>query len=209
MQVDAYLNDSFSESSQGLNLNLPPKTSESIGPEIMDINVKPEVDGDLHNPSSSNSVVEPVISICNAQGDKEQEMYLPTDESLQVVHGASPSPIIDASSSVSYPVVQSSGPAFAVDFFEAASFATAASPTAAPVVNITPSSEEANASTAMEESLLKELAEMGFKQVDLNKEILRRNEYNIEQSVDDLCGVSDWDPILEELLEMVCSPSKA
>ncbi|KAJ6882302.1 protein NBR1 [Populus alba x Populus x berolinensis] len=43
---------------------------------------------------------------------------------------------------------------------------------------------------------------MGFKQVDLNKEILRRNEYDLEQSVDDLCGFAEWDPILEELQEM-------
>lgn len=51
--------------------------------------------------------------------------------------------------------------------------------------------------------MLKELEEMGFKEIDLNKEILRDNEYNLEQSVDALCGVSEWDPILEELQEMV------
>nr|BAD94926.1 hypothetical protein [Arabidopsis thaliana] len=50
--------------------------------------------------------------------------------------------------------------------------------------------------------MLKELEEMGFKEIDLNKEILRDNEYNLEQSVDALCGVSEWDPILEELQEM-------
>jgi len=53
-----------------------------------------------------------------------------------------------------------------------------------------------------EEKLLKELEEMGFKQVDLNKEILRQNKYNLEQSVDDLCGVNEWDPLLAELNEM-------
>ncbi|GJN21472.1 hypothetical protein PR202_gb08950 [Eleusine coracana subsp. coracana] len=53
-----------------------------------------------------------------------------------------------------------------------------------------------------EEKLLKELEEMGFKQVDLNKEILRQNNYNLEQSVDDLCGVNEWDPLLAELEEM-------
>ncbi|CDY08946.1 BnaC08g11760D [Brassica napus] len=50
--------------------------------------------------------------------------------------------------------------------------------------------------------MLKELEEMGFKEIDLNKEILRENEYDLEQSVDALCGVSEWDPILEELQEM-------
>lgn len=54
-----------------------------------------------------------------------------------------------------------------------------------------------------EEKLLQELEEMGFKQVDLNKEILRQNKYNLEQSVDDLCGVNEWDPLLAELNEMV------
>ncbi|GAB4860650.1 hypothetical protein Ancab_035813 [Ancistrocladus abbreviatus] len=54
----------------------------------------------------------------------------------------------------------------------------------------------------VEQTLLKELEEMGFKQVDLNKEILRLNEYNLEQSVDDLCGFSEWDLLLEELQEM-------
>jgi len=53
-----------------------------------------------------------------------------------------------------------------------------------------------------EEKLLQELEEMGFKQVDLNKEILRQNKYNLEQSVDDLCGVNEWDPLLAELNEM-------
>ncbi|KAL0738917.1 hypothetical protein Bca4012_015127 [Brassica carinata] len=54
----------------------------------------------------------------------------------------------------------------------------------------------------VEKTMLKELEEMGFKEIDLNKEILRDNEYNLEQSVEALCGVSEWDPILEELQEM-------
>ena len=29
------------------------------------------------------------------------------------------------------------------------------------------------------------------------------NEYDLEKSVDDLCGIAEWDPILEELQEMV------
>uniref|UniRef100_A0A453NZB2 Uncharacterized protein n=1 Tax=Aegilops tauschii subsp. strangulata TaxID=200361 RepID=A0A453NZB2_AEGTS len=27
-------------------------------------------------------------------------------------------------------------------------------------------------------------------------------KYNLEQSVDDLCGVNEWDPLLAELNEM-------
>ncbi|KAF1867557.1 hypothetical protein Lal_00049986 [Lupinus albus] len=55
---------------------------------------------------------------------------------------------------------------------------------------------------SIEEPLLKELEEMGFKQIDLNSDIPRLNEYNMERSLDNLCGVSEWDPILKELHEM-------
>lgn len=74
-----------------------------------------------------------------------------------------------------------------------------------PVVDTTTSSAGTSSKKVVEEALLKELEDMGFKQVDLNKEILRMNEYNLEQSVDDLCGVSEWDPLLEELEDMVSS----
>ncbi|PON72285.1 PB1 domain containing protein [Parasponia andersonii] len=70
------------------------------------------------------------------------------------------------------------------------------------LVNPTSAIKGTGSNNAVEESLLKELEQMGFKQVDLNKEILRMNEYNLEQSLDDLCGVAEWDPILEELQEM-------
>ncbi|KAL5544121.1 hypothetical protein UlMin_007905 [Ulmus minor] len=67
----------------------------------------------------------------------------------------------------------------------------------------TPSTSEAtSAKNAVEESLLKELYEMGFNRVDLNKETLRLNDYDLEQTVEDLCAVADWDPILEDLQEM-------
>jgi next-to-BRCA1 protein 1 len=61
---------------------------------------------------------------------------------------------------------------------------------------------DATPSSEVEQSLLKELEEMGFKQVDLNKEILRMNEYDLQRSLDDLCGDAEWDPILEELMAM-------
>ncbi|KAF5190720.1 Nbr1-like protein [Thalictrum thalictroides] len=55
---------------------------------------------------------------------------------------------------------------------------------------------------SLEQSLLKELEEMGFKEIDLNKEILRANEYDLDRALDDLCDVAEWDPMLEELQEM-------
>uniref|UniRef100_A0ACD5USQ8 Uncharacterized protein n=1 Tax=Avena sativa TaxID=4498 RepID=A0ACD5USQ8_AVESA len=57
--------------------------------------------------------------------------------------------------------------------------------------------------SAMEEKLLRELAGMGFRQVDLNKEVLRENEYDLQKSVDDLCGFHEWDPLLVELKELI------
>lgn len=49
----------------------------------------------------------------------------------------------------------------------------------------------------------KVLEGMGFKQLDLNKEILRMNNNDLDKSIDDLCGVMEWDPMLDELREMV------
>ncbi|KAK9747847.1 hypothetical protein RND81_02G018700 [Saponaria officinalis] len=66
------------------------------------------------------------------------------------------------------------------------------------ISNLKNPSDEAKA----EEKLLRELSQMGFKEVELNKEVLRMNEYDLDRSVDDLCDVSEWDPILEELNEM-------
>jgi next-to-BRCA1 protein 1 len=74
-------------------------------------------------------------------------------------------------------------------------------PATTPVDAVT--AETVDIDSLREEKLLQELEEMGFKQVDLNKEILRQNKYNLEQSVDDLCGVNEWDPLLAELNEMV------
>ncbi|GKB99122.1 protein NBR1 [Tanacetum coccineum] len=70
-----------------------------------------------------------------------------------------------------------------------------------PVVQTTgPGAQEV--SDDQEEALVKDLADMGFKQLDLNKEVLRLNNYDLEKSIDSLCGVSDWDPMLDELQEM-------
>ncbi|KAL5976565.1 hypothetical protein ACLOJK_020898 [Asimina triloba] len=55
---------------------------------------------------------------------------------------------------------------------------------------------------AFEMTLLKELEEMGFKEKDLNKKILRKNEYDLAQSLDDLCGFSEWELLLDDLEEM-------
>ncbi|CAK9158102.1 unnamed protein product [Ilex paraguariensis] len=190
IQVDASLKDSTCESFQGLNLNLPPVGNGATGPEIVSVNVEPKAEDNLPEPvNSNNRVTELVVPIVNANPNKEQELNFPINDTL-LVGGGIPSPVHpQPSSSVSYPII---------DLSEA------------PVVPLSAPSpaKDAQASAPMagennvEQTLLRELEEMGFRQVDLNKEVLRANEYDLEQSVDDLCGASEWDPILEELQEM-------
>jgi next-to-BRCA1 protein 1 len=59
--------------------------------------------------------------------------------------------------------------------------------------------------TAEEDSLemtLGALESMGFKQRDLNQELLKKNDYDVQRTVDDLVMAAEWDPMLEELEEM-------
>ena len=53
------------------------------------------------------------------------------------------------------------------------------------------------------EMTLGALESMGFKQRDLNLELLKKNEYDVQRTVDDLVMAAEWDPMLEELEEMV------
>ncbi|PRQ17216.1 putative PB1 domain, Zinc finger, ZZ-type, Next to BRCA1, central domain-containing protein [Rosa chinensis] len=211
IQVDTSLKDSFFESFQGLNLNLPPENVVNF-PEQMNF-PQQHVGSDFVQPSSSNSVKEPAIPIPVKQPENEQDLNFPINDSLLVGHSI-PAPTAPtapvASATVSYPTVDQSAPVPTaqvasstvtyptVDIFEPAP----PSPRSSPVVTLPTSSEGTSSENPVEDTLLKELEDMGFKQANLNKEILRRNEYNLEQSVDDLCEVAEWDPILEELQEM-------
>lgn len=178
IQVDPSVNlpkkELFDESSQYLNLNFPPASSGVDGPE-------------LSNPTME--LVEPVVA---GNPIKEQEESKPSiNDSLLTVVGdkSSVSPSAPGSS-ISNPI----------DLSEEAPAVTSATPPS--VTEMQASSQDVRRNSDVEATLLKELEEMGFKQVDLNKEILRMNEYDLEQAVDDLCGVADWDPILDELEEM-------
>ncbi|KAI3761383.1 hypothetical protein L1987_51797 [Smallanthus sonchifolius] len=71
-----------------------------------------------------------------------------------------------------------------------------------PTVVVQPSGSGKALSDDQEQVLVKELEELGFKQLDLNKEILRMNNYDLEKSIDEPCGVLEWDPMLDELREM-------
>ncbi|XP_059441396.1 protein JOKA2 [Corylus avellana] len=203
IQVDASLKDSFCVSLEDLNLNLPPVNCGSKGPEITGVNVQP--DGELLQPGNSNAGTEPMKPVVDEQPRKDHDLNFPINDALLVGQGISSSAAPEA---VSYPIVDLSevAPALPTQAPSNAHPPTPTAPTLVPsVVVVGPTSSAQGAvakNAAVEETLLKELEEMGFKQVDLNKEILRINEYNLEQSVDHLCGVSEWDPILEELQEM-------
>jgi next to BRCA1 gene 1 protein len=241
LKVDASLKDSFYDSSQGLNLNIPLGVGSSEWPRIIDINVQPIEDDVFHQPQNPNAPPEPV----NQMVDKEQRQELgnefPTNEATFVGPAASAPAISVSPSSISYPIIDFSGTAPAAPSFSGAAPAapsfsgtapaapsfsgtSPAAPSfsgtspagpsfsgAAPAIPQTSTLDALSSSLStdndlVEEALLKELEAMGFKQVDLNKEVLRMTDYNLEQSIDELCGVLDWDPLLEELHEMVnCS----
>ncbi|TKY55260.1 Ubiquitin-associated/translation elongation factor EF1B [Spatholobus suberectus] len=197
IQVDASLKDSFYDSSQGLNLNIPLDVGGSKGPQVIDINIQPIEDDTFLQTRNPNAPIEPV----NQMGDKEPrlevENEVPINEATFVAPAALAPATSVAPSSVSYPIIDLSETAPAVPSNQQSS-----------TVEVPSSSLGIGGTNSVEESLLKELEEMGFKHVDLNKEILRMNEYDLDQSLDDLCsvvdlsGVSEWDPILEELQEM-------
>ncbi|KAK8576460.1 hypothetical protein V6N13_032382 [Hibiscus sabdariffa] len=219
IHVDASLKDSIDDNLQGLNLNLPPESSVQLETELLDMNV------DLvTEPCNSNAAPVLVSPIVAEQSTKEQLVNISDAPNPVPTSSVVSYPIIDqgavvvpvsrpptlslselyptsdkgvsapavpqtSSSSVSYPKI---------DFFEEALARPYQVPSAISVQ--TPTQEKSE--NTLEQTLLKELEDMGFKQSDLNKDILRRNEYDLEKSVDDLCGVSEWDPILEELQEM-------
>ncbi|KAI4341380.1 hypothetical protein MLD38_026110 [Melastoma candidum] len=182
IQVDASLDNSVRTGMEDLNLNLPAENQPLDG-----------LFGETGNDGS------------NLLGDMELtggpvEAQIPaaslTGSSSSGDGGSRPSTA--SSSSISYPKIDTS---------EAHAFPVVATPPmvvpkAMPVASAPSEEVTGNPSLEVEATMLRELEEMGFKQVDLNKEILRMNAYDLEQSVEALCGVSEWDPILEELQEM-------
>ncbi|TYJ42201.1 hypothetical protein E1A91_A03G072400v1 [Gossypium mustelinum] len=219
IHVDASLKDSSCDNLQGFNLNLPPESSGQKDSHIADMNadfvtelcssgagpvpVKHMVteqstkeqtvnNSDVPDPVPTSSFVSypiidqgVVVPVSQPPIQSSSEAYPISDQGFSV-----PAVPQTPSSSVSYPII---------DFSEAAPVGPSQVPDPAISVQAPSQGESEN---VVEQSLLKELEDMGFKQVDLNKDILRRNEYDLEKSVDDLCGVAEWDPILEELQEM-------
>lgn len=214
LKVDASLKDSFYDSSQGLNLNIPLGVGSSEGPRVIDINVQPIEDDVFHQPQNPNAPPEPVNQMVDKEQWKELGNEFPTNETSFVGPAASAPAISVSPSSISYPIIDFSGTAPAAPSSSGTAPAAPSFSVTAPAVHSNQqtstldalSSSQSMDNDLVEEALLKELEAMGFKQVDLNKEVLRMTDYNLEQSIDELCGVLDWDPLLEELHKMVnCS----
>lgn len=192
IQVDALLSlpkkGLVHEAFQGLNLNLPPPSTGVSGSDIINVNSEPQ---DVLPEPKSSSTMELVNSVAEVNQNKEQEAKFPINDSLLVGFGDKSSSPSAPGSPISYPII---------DLTEKPPAGSSMRPSAA--VSMQAPLQDGRGNVEVEISLLQELEEMGFKQVDLNKEILRKNEYDLEQSVDYLCGFAEWDPILEELEEM-------
>nr|XP_010929908.2 LOW QUALITY PROTEIN: protein NBR1 homolog [Elaeis guineensis] len=203
IQVDmSRLISSSSNFPTDLNLNLPPESSGQNELGIIDVNAQPldGVGSEPILPTNTSELVKPLVT------------DIPSKTAEPAASDAIAEPVPAVSSSISYPLIKF--PACLSD----------ASPVA-----VVPPSETIHEDNLVEQTLLKKLEEMGFKQIDLNKEVLRLNDYNLEQSlddlldvkqidlnkevlrlkeynleqfVDDLCGSAEWDPLLADLQEL-------
>uniref|UniRef100_A0A7N0TJH4 ZZ-type domain-containing protein n=1 Tax=Kalanchoe fedtschenkoi TaxID=63787 RepID=A0A7N0TJH4_KALFE len=182
--------ESVAVSSKGVD----EKSTTVTGPVIAAEPVvgKPPVEDLDQNLVSKGSVSEATDSARN-----EQDLYFPTNDTLLVGNVFSQATAPPVVPSVSYPMVDSSN-------IEVVALPLNASSN---VANVAPSPQP-EAFHEDEESLLMELCEMGFNQVDLNREILKMNNYDMEQALVDLCEISEWDPIFDELEEMGFSDRK-
>lgn len=68
--------------------------------------------------------------------------------------------------------------------------------------DISTSEELSSTGLGQEDTLLEMLNSMGFTHRSLNVELLRKNEGNLQHTIDDLVTASGWDHLLEDLEEM-------
>ncbi|KAG9138023.1 hypothetical protein Leryth_001283 [Lithospermum erythrorhizon] len=205
IEVDASLKKPIHTGGPGFNLNLPPASECVTAPEVDDPIPVPMMNQSLPKPNMSNAVVRPVyVPIPEPMMNQSLPETNMSNASVETVDVPIPEPAVDQNRSVP-------------------NISNAPVETIEPLVNGHVSKEEAKfpiddsllvgmailasdevdaGAQTEEEKLLKELAEMGFKHTALNKEILKINKYDMEQTIEDLCGGSEWDPILEELEEM-------
>ncbi|XP_023758588.1 protein NBR1 homolog [Lactuca sativa] len=206
IQVDSSMKD-MGETQ--INLNLPPvkMNNPHVGPIP-----EPEVINE-NTILTGNNLIKVNDSTEDTPPANNQDMDFPINDTLIITSNgmattvAPPvgSPVFrSAEVENALAIVSKEPPAYpTVDFSEVPPVITGATSSPVAVVDPSGSAQEGSEDHLLqEENLLVELEAMGFKQLDLNKEVLRMNNYDLEKSVDDLCGVSEWDPMLEELQEM-------
>ncbi|CAN6987277.1 hypothetical protein IGI04_001441 [Brassica rapa subsp. trilocularis] len=193
IHVDASLKGSVVNEFHGLNLNASPE--ENFAREFSGINVN-------HVPAQpgSPSVNPGIVKGADVEPEASSGSNIPMKDDLVVgevepvvPNTVVPNTLTPSSSSSSFNIIEFPNMPTTVEALGGGSSSAK---------NIPVPLQEDIEKNDVEITMLKELEEMGFKEIDLNKEILRDNEYNLEQSVDALCGVNEWDPILEELQEM-------
>ncbi|XP_011626187.1 protein NBR1 homolog isoform X2 [Amborella trichopoda] len=169
-----------------LNLNMPPpvEVSSNKGKQVEEKEKIETID------MSSETLTESDSLLNNKVNEAIEELLsakIPEPE-----HVAPKAPMTPTLPSVTYPTIDLSRAEVPTAFVEVPII-----PTGEVAAAGTPSSKE------VEAALLRELEEMGFDEVELNKAVLRRNDYDLEESIDELCcGSSEWDTILDELQEM-------
>ncbi|KNA18528.1 hypothetical protein SOVF_069950 [Spinacia oleracea] len=227
IQVDPSV-DLTNEGTSGLDLNLPPETTGALPPQGLDVKVEPALNSeeDVRVPSMVEQ--EPNVVVEQKSNVEIEDLNFPINNDLLITSDDGLFPTSAVASSSASPAIVAADTSLLPEESLLSNPDVAAndnheSPPSAPPAALYPIIDmsegfSSNTSTAkndennlerdnneknnVEECLLKELEEMGFKQIDLNKEVLRVNEYDLERSVDELCGVSEWDPMLEELKEM-------
>lgn len=191
IQVDASSEDSLSQNTHGFNLNFPPVSTGMMDSRTEYVSLQPEIEGICTETSNLNKVTEPMEQVGDAPSSEAHEHNFPINDTL--MRSANPNIVtVEASSPITYP---------AIDISSVEPIATSPAQTSD---MIQPSSANGvGENNEVEQVLLNDLEDMGFNQADLNKEILRRNDYNLEQSINELCGLFEgWDPMLQELQEM-------
>ncbi|CAL4968496.1 unnamed protein product [Urochloa decumbens] len=206
-----------------INLNLPPEGNSASTADLIDVNIEP-VDSALsaHTkrtkefhfypidvPEPKKSQPAPVVTSMPAAAPANPVLDVPMSSATAAAFVPSvsvPTPATEllapaVPSPANVPILPTTVPVSAPAPTSAPASAPASVPVPPPVASAA-APEPFDTDGHNEEKLLRELEEMGFRQIDLNKEILRQNNYNLEQSVDDLCGVNEWDPLLAELEEM-------
>ncbi|KAI4374591.1 hypothetical protein MLD38_012571 [Melastoma candidum] len=195
IQVDASLGDSGRPVLEDLNLNLPPEMpmDDFFGDGNGRLNIVDSMDSTgVQEEIQIQAASTPETDDCKR---KEAEMNFPISSTLHTVEDGS-RPAAESSSSITYPKMKDAP-------LPVASPATVPGvPVAVPVASAPAEFTAENLGTGIEAAFLKVLEEMGFKQVDMNKEILSKNAYDLEKSIEALCEESKWDGMLLELQEM-------